>query len=124
MRSLRGGHMYAVVGGDDALRLSSFTVSTEAGTAIAGEEIPGYGRTHLSFALDTFDSSEDEVHVRVIRGDGSGEVRVMDEVSGLCPFVFNRIDMDIDSGRRVYYRLLARSSTSALTSNPIFVTGQ
>lgn len=124
MRSLRGGHMYAVRGGDDALRLSSFTVSTEAGTAIAGEEIPGYGRAHLSLSLDTFDGTEDEVHVRVIRGDGSGEIRVMDEVSGISPFVLDRVDMDIEAGRRVYYRLLARSATSMLTSNPIFVTGQ
>jgi len=124
LRALRNGHMYAVRGGDDALRLVSFTVSTEAGTAIAGEEIPGYGRTHLSFTIDTFDGSEDEVHVRVVRGDGGREARVMDELSGTCPFVFDRIDTDVESGRRVYYRLLARTSASMLTSNPIFVRGQ
>ncbi|MFH1569498.1 MAG: hypothetical protein ABIL09_15990 [Gemmatimonadota bacterium] len=124
LQALREGRVYAVRGGEQALRLQAFAVSTEAGAAVSGERVPAFGQARVFAALERWDGAAgEEARLRLVRGDASG-ARVVAEITGAVPLELNRIDTDVDAERPVYYRVLASSRGSRLTSNPIFVGGR
>lgn len=116
--ALRQGRMYAVRGGDEQLVLDTFEVESEMRRGIAGEEIPSQGLARISIRIDKLNGKQEEVRLRLIK---SGQV--IAQFAGLTPLEFQQVDAGIRPGEKVYYRLLAQSKTSRLTSNPIFVTG-
>jgi hypothetical protein len=118
MDALRQGRMYAVRGGDEQLVLDAFEVESELHRGISGEEITSQGLARISIRIDKLNGKQEEVKLRLIK---SGEV--IAQFSGLTPLEFQQVDTGIRPGEKVYYRLMAQSRTSRLTSNPIFVTG-
>ena len=123
LEAMRTGRMYAVRGGDEALQLRRFEVITEAGTATMGQRVLAPGAARIAVEIARFDSTEDRVHVRLIRGNSDGEVQVVAQIEGTTPLEFEHVEAQIDAGERLYYRLMAASRGSRLTANPIFVTG-
>lgn len=71
--------------------------------------------------LDKVNGVHERVEVRLIRGDRDG-AQVVARLEGMTPLQMAHIDalQDGETGR--YYRVMARTGTSMLTSNPIFVT--
>lgn len=118
LEALRQGRMYAARGGDEQLVLDTFEVESEIRRGIAGEEIPSQGLARISIRIDKLNGKQEEVMLQLIK---TGQV--IAEFSGLTPLEFQQVDTGIRPGEKVYYRLLARSRTARLTSNPIFVTG-
>jgi hypothetical protein len=118
LEALRQGRMYAVRGGDEQLVLDTFEVESEIRRGIAGEEIPSQGLARISMRIDKLNGKQEEVKLRLIR---SGQV--IAQFSGLTPLEFQQVDTGIRPGEKIYYRLMAQSRSSRLTSNPIFVTG-
>ncbi len=116
--ALRQGRMYAVRGGDEQLVLDTFEVESDISRGIAGEEIPSQGLARISLRIDKLNGKQEEVKLRLIK---SGQV--IAQFSGLTPLEFQQVDAGIRPGEKVYYRLLAQSRSSRLTSNPIFVAG-
>ena len=118
MDALRQGRMYAVRGGDEQLVLDTFEVESELRRGISGEQIPSQGLARISMRIDKLNGKQEEVKLRLIR---TGQV--IAEFNGLTPLEFQQVDTGIRPGEKVYYRLMAKSRTARLTSNPIFVTG-
>lgn len=118
LRALARGRGYAVRGGDQALRLAAWEVATPAGRAVAGQAIAaGASTTTVTVEIDKENGSSQEIDLRLVQGDGSG-VRVVADLRGVTPL---RMVHVAEESQDSYYRLLARSATSRLVSNPIFV---
>jgi hypothetical protein len=123
LEAMRGGRMYAVRGGDEALQLLRFEAVTNTGTAVMGGHVLSSGVARIAVEIGRFDGGEDRVHVRLIRGDGDGHTQVVAQVEGITPLEFEHVDAQVDAGEHLYYRLMAASRGSRLTANPIFVSG-
>ena len=118
LEAMREGRMYATRGGDELMLLDEFRVDTGIDQAISGEEVlsRGTARIHVRFAK--IDGAEEPMQIQLIK---AGEV--VAEVKGKTPLEFKHIDTGIAPGEKTFYRLLARSRTARLASNPIFVSG-
>lgn len=118
LEALARGRSYAVRGGDEALRLTRFAVGTGSARAQTGQALPVGGEPwRVDVHLDKVNGTAEVVDLRLIHGRVDGTVRVVAEVSGLTPLRLQH------SGRGAagYVRVMARSATSMLTSNPIFL---
>jgi hypothetical protein len=116
LEALRRGRVYAVRGGDEQLVLRRFEVDTGLGAGVAGEEVASSGRAAVRVLVEKANGSAEPVEVRLVR-DG----KVAAQVEGAAPLELEHAETDLHPGDRTYYRLLARSRTALLTSNPIFV---
>ena len=117
--AVQKGRMYAVQGGGEQLVLNRFEVETGAGRAQAGETIEATEPVEVNVAIEKLNESEEQVHVRLIR---SGEVVV--EFNAVTPLEFKHVDGELAPGESAYFRLMARSRTARLVSNPVFVRGR
>ena len=77
----------------------------------------------ISTVVDKVNGAAEAVDLRLVRGDMEGRVDVVAVISGVTPLQVEHIETRLERGSRCYYRLLVRSRTSMLTSNPIFVRG-
>ena len=118
IEAMRVGRMYATRGGEERLVLNQFTVTSEAGSGVAGEEVASLGQARVSVRIGTFDGSSERVRLRLIR---SGTV--VADISAMTPVEFEHVDTDIREGDSLYYRILGSLHKVVLVSNPIFVTG-
>ena len=122
LQALRDGGSYAVRGGDDRLRLSRFQAQSKDGAmAKSGQVLTTDQEARILVDLDKVNGVHERVEVRLIRGDRDG-AQVVARLEGMTPLQMAHIDalQDGETGR--YYRVMARTGTSMLTSNPIFVT--
>ena len=83
----------------------------------SSEVVRRYANTLLAAAAEAGVTDD------VVRGDMEGRVDVVAVISGVTPLQVEHIETRLERGSRCYYRLLVRSRTSMLTSNPIFVRG-
>ncbi len=123
LEALSRGRGYAVRGGDEALSLRRWRVRTDAGEAVSGQLLASSGESSkVMVTIDKENGLEERVDLRLIRGDTTGRVEVVAQISGNTPFQVEHVEAE---GPAVgcYYRLLVRSGTSVLSSNPIFVRG-
>lgn len=118
IEAMRHGRMYATRGGDERLVLSRFTVTSEVGKGVAGEEVASLGEARVSVSISKLDGSPARVRLRLIR---SGVV--VADIDGMTPIEFEHVDTDIREGDRLYYRILGSRGKVVLVSNPIFVKG-
>jgi hypothetical protein len=124
LEALARGRAYAVRGGDEALQLRRWRVTTDAGTAVSGQMVSTAGRPWtVSIVVDKVNGAAEAVDLRLVRGDGEGRVHVVAHISGVTPLHVEHVETRLAPSSRGYYRLLVRSPTSTLTSNPIFVRG-
>ena len=77
----------------------------------------------MSIGVDKVNGAAEAVDLRLVRGDGEGRVHVVAHISGVTPLHVEHVETRLAPSSRGYYRLLVRSPTSTLTSNPIFVRG-
>ena len=98
--------------------LNQFTVTSEVGSGVAGEEVASLGQARVSVRIGTLDGSSERVRLRLIR---SGTV--VADISVMTPVEFEHVDTDIREGDSLYYRILGSLHKVILVSNPIFVTG-
>jgi hypothetical protein len=111
-----------VRGGDEALQLRRWGVKTDHGDAVSGQTVLTTEQVWtVSSVIDKVNGAGEEVAVRLVRGDADGRVQVVAELDGVTPFSVEHVETRMMPGSRSYYRLLVRSRTSMLTSNPIFV---
>lgn len=124
LQALARGRAYAVRGGDEALQLRRWIVSGAAGEAASGQLVSTEGRPWtVTAVLDKVNGQAEHVEVRLVRADMDGKVQVVADIDGMTPLHLEHVDTRLAPASRCYYRLLARSRTSKLTSNPIFVRG-
>lgn len=124
LEALARGRSYAVRGGQAALSLERWSLRTGSVVAVSGERADVDTPTwQVGAVVDKVNGDEEEVRVRLIRGDADGSVRVVADVRGRTPLRLERVESDLVAGNRRYYRLMARSRTSILTSNPVFIGG-
>ena len=124
LEALARGRAYAVRGGDEALQLKRWMVITAAGAAVSGQMVSTAGGPWtISTVVDKVNGAAEAVDLRLVRGDMEGRVDVVAVISGVTPLQVEHIETRLERGSRCYYRLLVRSRTSMLTSNPIFVRG-
>ena len=124
LEALRDGRFYAVRGGDEALELSTFSISCTQRdrVAIAGQELVSEsGRVNIAFGVGKVNGEEEAVRIRIVRGGGEGASLVAD-FTGSTPLEYERVELDLREGERIYYRLMITSPGSILISNPIFVS--
>ncbi len=122
LEALARGRAYAVRGGDEALQLRRWGVKTDHGDAVSGQTVLTTEQVWtVSSVIDKVNGAGEEVAVRLVRGDADGRVQVVAELDGVTPFSVEHVETRMMPGSRSYYRLLVRSRTSMLTSNPIFV---
>lgn len=119
LQALRDGSSYAVRGGDERLRLNEFAGVTTVGSARSGESLVGTGEFRIVAHLDKATGVHESIDLRLIAGDEDG-ARVVAHIEGTTPIQLSHVD-GIAAGGNRYYRLMARTRTSMLTSNPIFV---
>jgi hypothetical protein len=99
-------------------------VITDAGAAVSGQMVSTAGGPWtISTVVDKVNGAAEAVDLRLVRGDMEGRVDVVAVISGVTPLQVEHIETRLERGSRCYYRLLVRSRTSMLTSNPIFVRG-
>ena len=124
LEALARGRSYAVRGGDEALQLRRWTVTTAAGAAVSGQIVSTEGQPWtVSTVVDKVNGTSEAVDLRLIKGDMEGRVQVVADISGVTPLHVEHVETRSVAGSHYYYRLLVRSRTSTLTSNPIFVRG-
>ncbi|MDA0333993.1 MAG: hypothetical protein O2782_02395 [bacterium] len=124
LEALTHGRAYAVRGGDDALQLQRFVVATVVGEAISGQQVSTAGKPWtVSAVIDKADGSAEVVDLRLVRGTAQGQVEVVAAISGATPLHIEHIETHLAPDEQCYFRLLATSRTSMLTSNPIFLRG-
>jgi len=124
LEALARGRAYAVRGGEEALQLQRWTVTAAAGEAISGQRVSTAGQPwSVSAVVDKVDGSAEVVDLRLVRGTSGGKVEVVAAIRGVTPLHVEHLETWLAAGTQCYYRLLVRSATSKLTSNPIFVRG-
>lgn len=122
LESLRRGRHYAVRGGDERLRLRRFEALSDDGAATSGQQLSTVGESRILVELDKLNGSEEFTDIRLIRGDASG-AQVVAHINATTPVQLSHVDFVDEKTRSRYYRLMARTRTSMLTSNPIFIQG-
>lgn len=124
LEALTHGRVYAVRGGDEALQLQRWTVTTAVAEAVSGQRVATAGQPwSVSVVVDKVDGSAEVVDLRLVRGSSAGQVEVVAAIHGVTPLHVEHLETWLAAGAQCYYRLLIRSPTSMLTSNPIFVHG-
>jgi len=118
IEAMRAGRMYATRGGDERLVLERFTVASEAGIGVAGEEVVSQGQARISVRIARLDGSSEHIGLRLIRSGA-----VVADISATTPIKFEHVDTDIREGDSLYYRILGSRHKVVLVSNPIFVKG-
>ena len=117
LEALAWGRMYVTQGGDDRLILYAFDVESGGYLGLAGEEVRGAGECIVHVQIGKADKTRERVKVTLIR---SGKI-VSEEV-GLTPVNFDYTATIGESNE--YFRVIAKTRTAKLVSNPIFVTGE
>ncbi|MBT4611013.1 MAG: PHP domain-containing protein [Gemmatimonadetes bacterium] len=121
LQALRDGGSYAVRGGDDRLRLTRFQIQSAGGAvAKSGQVLTTDQEARVLVDLDKVNGVRERVEVRLIRGDRD-QAQIVARLEGVTPLQMAHIDA-LQNGETGYYRVMARTGTSTLTSNPIFVT--
>ena len=117
LEALAWGRMYATQGGEDRLILYEFDVESGGYLGLAGEELRGGSECIVHAHIGKADKTREQIKISLIR---SGNV-VSEEV-GLTPMDFD-YTTTIGEGKE-YFRLVAKTRTAKMVSNPIFVTGE
>ena len=117
VEALAWGRMYATQGGENRLILYEFDVESGGYLGLAGEEVRGGSECIVHVHIGKADKTREQIKVSLIR---SGNV-VYEEVD-LTPMNFDYITT-IGEGKE-YFRLVAKTRTAKMVSNPIFVTGE
>ena len=124
LEALTHGRAYAVRGGDEALQLQRWVVTTTVGEAVSGQRVSTAGQPWtVSAVVDKVNGATEIVDLRLVRGTMAGNVEIVAAIQGVTPLHVEHIESQLVADDECYYRLLVHSRTSKLTSNPIFVRG-